>query len=127
MKIVTAAIIVDNGRVMITRRREGEKLAGSWEFPGGKVESGETLQSCLARELKEELGLDAEIGAVLAESDYEYEHGAIRLIALRAHILNGTPALTVHDKLEWVRPEDLLGFPMAAADIPIAKRLVDIL
>lgn len=127
MKIVTAAIIVNDGRVMITRRRQGEKLSGAWEFPGGKVEPGETLQNCLARELREELGLVAEIGQVLAQSEYHYEHGSIQLVALHAQILSGDITLTVHDKIEWVYPGDLLKFSLAPADIPIAKHLATIL
>ena len=127
MKIVTAAIIVDDGRVMITRRREGEKLAGAWEFPGGKVEPGETLQDCLVRELREELGVITEVGQVLAESEYHYEHGSIQLVALDTHIISGEITLTVHDKIEWVRPDDLLNFSLAPADISIAKHLAKIL
>ena len=68
MKIVTAAIVQDNGRYLIARRRLGEKLAGMWEFPGGKVEFGESLPECLKRELMEELGVKADVGEVLAES-----------------------------------------------------------
>jgi 8-oxo-dGTP diphosphatase len=123
MKTVTAAVIVQGGRVLITRRRPGEKLAGMWEFPGGKVETGETLENCLARELREELGLIVEVGTVLAESIYHYEHGSIRLVAMQAVVCDGTITLSVHDRAEWVHPRDLSSFSLAPADIPIADRL----
>jgi len=125
LKTVTAAIIEKDGQVMIARRKIGEKLAGFWEFPGGKVEPGETLQYCLARELKEELGLETEIGAVLAEADYHYGHGSIRLIAMQARVLAGVPTLTVHDRVEWVDPGALGHYELAPADMQIAARLFD--
>lgn len=127
MKTVTAAVIVRDGLVMITRRAEGEKLAGLWEFPGGKQEPGETLQACLARELKEELGLDTKIGSVLAETEYHYDHGSILLVAMKTEVLGGELRLTVHDRLEWVRPNELQGFQLAPADVPIAKRLAQLI
>lgn len=123
MKTVTAAIIVKDGYVLATRRASGQSLAGHWEFPGGKVEPGETLAQCLARELKEELGLDVSVGEVIAESEYHYDHGAIRLIALRTEILEGTITLTVHDEAKWVLPTKLEDLQLAPADIPIARAL----
>jgi 8-oxo-dGTP diphosphatase len=71
MKTVTAAINIRDQKVLLTRRGKSEKLAGYWEFPGGKVEDGETLQECLERELLEELGVAAVIGEVMAKSEYQ--------------------------------------------------------
>jgi 8-oxo-dGTP diphosphatase len=124
---VTAAVIIHEGRVLITRRKPGEKLAGLWEFPGGKVEPGETLEDCLARELREELDLVVSVGTVLAESIYHYEHGSIRLVALQTEVCEGTITLSVHDKAEWVHPRDLCNFSLAPADIAIAVHLEKIL
>jgi 8-oxo-dGTP diphosphatase len=123
LKTVTAAVIVQDGRVLIVRRKPGQKLAGMWEFPGGKVEAGETLESCLARELLEELGLTVSVGPVLAESIYNYDHGSIRLVAMKTTVRDGTISLSVHDRIAWVHPEDLNSFSLAPADIPIADRL----
>lgn len=123
MKTVTAAVIFKDGYVLATRRGPGQSLAGNWEFPGGKVEPGETLAQCLARELKEELGLDVSVGDVIAESEYQYDHGAIRLIALKTEIVAGTLSLTVHDRAEWVLPSRLEELQLAPADIPIARVL----
>jgi 8-oxo-dGTP diphosphatase len=126
MKIVTAAVIVRNGHVLVTRRAPGEKLAGLWEFPGGKLESGETLQQCLARELKEELGINVSVGDIVAESEYHYDHGTIRLVALRTEILSGNLELTVHDRAEWVAPAAFERLPLAPADLPIARTLKEL-
>jgi 8-oxo-dGTP diphosphatase len=123
MKTVTAGVIIQDGRVLIVRRSPGETLAGMWEFPGGKVEIGETLEACLARELHEELGLNVSVGPVLTESVYHYDHGSIRLIAMRTEVRDGTIKLSVHDKFEWVDPRDLRNFSLAPADIPIADHI----
>jgi 8-oxo-dGTP diphosphatase len=71
----------------------------------------------------EELGIETYVGDVLAESEYHYDHGAIRLVAMKTTVVAGELCLTVHDRFEWVRPEDLESFPLAPADIPIAQRL----
>ena len=71
-KFVTAAIILRDDRVLLARRSSGQKLAGFWEFPGGKVEAGETPESCLARELEEELGIGVHVGRKFAESLHQY-------------------------------------------------------
>jgi 8-oxo-dGTP diphosphatase len=123
MKTVTAAVIYQGSRVLITRRGPDENLAGMWEFPGGKVETGETLEDCLARELREELGLVVSVGAILAESIYHYEHGSIRLVAMLTVVRDGMITLSVHDRAEWVHPRDLDSFPLAPADISIAEHL----
>lgn len=82
MKTVTAAIIFQNNHVLLTRRKNGQKLEGYWEFPGGKMEKDETPRGCLERELFEELGVDATAGKIIAESIYEYDHGAIKLFGI---------------------------------------------
>ena len=125
MKVVTAAIIQDQGRFLVARRGPGEKLAGLWEFPGGKVEPGETLQESLTREIKEELGVDALVGMVLAESQYKYAHGEILLVGLQTEIKSKDFKLSVHDKTEWLFPAQILALELAPADIPIAKFLME--
>jgi mutator protein MutT len=79
--VVTAAIIQRNDFVLLARRSCGQKLAGFWEFPGGKVEVGETPESCLVRELDEELGIEVEVHRKFAESLHQYDHGDFRIIA----------------------------------------------
>jgi len=128
LKQVTAAVIIKNGKVLLTRRKQGEKLAGFWEFPGGKLEEGETLRSCLERELLEELGIHAKAGPLLAESEYHYDHGAIRLLAFFTEIQGAENLmLTVHDRAEWVDPDELTNYKLSPADIPIALKICNML
>lgn len=125
MKVVTAAIIQEQGRFFVARRGPGEKLAGLWEFPGGKVEPGETLQEGLKREIAEELGVEAIVGDVVTESHYKYEHGEILLVALETEIKGKDIKLSVHDQEDWLFPEQILALELAPADIPIAKFLME--
>ena len=127
MKEVAAAIILKDESVLLTRRKAGEKLAGYWEFPGGKVEDGETLQECLERELREELGVGSKAGAVLAESTHQYGDGAIKLIGIRTELLDQEFTLTVHDKAEWISIGELMHYRLAPADIPIARKIIETL
>ena len=122
-KIVTAAIIRKKDSVLIARRSPGEKLGGFWEFPGGKVESRETPQDALARELFEELGIVTQIGEKVAESRYKYEHGHFRVIAYLVDWISGEANPNVHDRLEWARIDDLTSYELLPADIPIAASL----
>lgn len=121
MQTVTAAIIRDGEKVLLTRRAAGEHLAGQWEFPGGKAHEGETPEACLARELEEELALACSIGDKVAESEYHYDHGAFNIVAYEAEIRSGDLTLSVHDRSEWVAVDALLDYELAPADIPIAE------
>ena len=123
MKDVTAAIITLEDKVLLTRRAPGEKHAGGWEFPGGKVEPGESPETCLRRELLEELEIETIIGEKLTESIHTYETGAIRLLAYRATILSGSLQLHVHDEYQWVSTAELTQFELLPADVPIAEFL----
>jgi 8-oxo-dGTP diphosphatase len=125
MITVTAAIIRTGDAVLITRRKPGQRMAGYWEFPGGKLEDGETLQTCLEREIHEELGLNIQAGMVVATNVHTYDHGDIYLVAIEATIRSGSPILTAHDDLAWVPVSCLLEYQLAPADIPIAKALIN--
>ncbi|QQS40267.1 MAG: (deoxy)nucleoside triphosphate pyrophosphohydrolase [Acidobacteriota bacterium] len=121
--LVVAAIVIKSDKVLIARRGPNEKLAGSWEFPGGKVESGETPQQSLERELREEFGVTAVAGRIIVESEYVYDHGAFRLLALETELNDEGLSLTVHDRVEWVDMNELGGYKLLPADIPIAEHL----
>ncbi len=122
---VTAAIIVRRGKVFLARRADGGHLHGKWEFPGGKVEPGETPEACLARELKEEFGVTAAVGEVFTEVTHAYGERVVRLIVLRIRRVSGRFVPTEHGAIAWVRPEDLLSYDLAPADIPVARLLVE--
>ena len=124
MQTVTAAVLTGSGRVLIARRTAADRLANKWEFPGGKVEDGETPDACLARELKEELGITVRVGALLGESIYHYEHGSIRLLAYRTYWEAGNLEPKVHAEVAWAPLGELDRFDFAPADIPFVKKLM---
>lgn len=124
MKQVTAAIIVKDQKVLLTRRAPGEKLAGKWEFPGGKVEENESLQECVVRELNEELSLSVKAEKILTRSIYRYDHGEFEIIAIGVTILDGEIELRVHDQASWVPLNKILSYDLLPADIPIAQFII---
>ncbi|SDK77410.1 8-oxo-dGTP diphosphatase [Modicisalibacter muralis] len=126
MKNVAAALIINGGHILLTRRAPGENLAGYWEFPGGKQELGETIQQCAQRELEEELSLPSIAGEVFMESIYRYEGGAINLVGVLVEAQRGPLTLTVHDRAEWIPISQLMQYELAPADIPIAEKLAKI-
>jgi len=121
---VTAAIIEKEGRILIARRRRGDgPLGGKWEFPGGKVEPGETCERCLERELFEELGIRARVGAFLCASRHDYGYLAVDLRAYRIDAFRGEIVLNAHDEVRWVERSDLADYEFPEADVPILEEL----
>jgi len=125
VKDVAAAIIVRDGRVLVGRRAPGQNLAGYWEFPGGKLEPGETVQQCVERELVEELSVASVAGAVMMEHLHRYDGGAINLIAVHVRMIGDAWRLSVHDAVEWIGAARLAGLRLAPADIAIADAVRD--
>ena len=123
---VAAAVIFQNGKILVTRRGPGEKHAGCWEFPGGKLEASESLQQCIERELLEELGLVVKADEIVATSTYNYSDGSVELTAIFCIAENMAIKLTVHDKYRFVAPKSLSSVNLLPADIPIAIKLGDI-
>jgi 8-oxo-dGTP diphosphatase len=122
---VTCAIIEKEGKILIARRAIGQKLAGKWEFPGGKVEDGESPEECLKRELEEEFGIKVEVGEFITSNKHHYDHISIELLAFQVKFISGEFTLTDHDTIEWVVPEELLNYDLAAADVPIAREIIN--
>ncbi len=122
---VTGALIKVGEKILIARRAQDQSSAGRWEFPGGKIEPGESPEETLVRELQEELGVLAEVGEHFATSVYRYPRGTIELQVYFTSIKSGQPELKVHDALAWVTPEELVKYDLLPADIPIAQRLLN--
>jgi 8-oxo-dGTP diphosphatase len=127
--LVAAAALIDaDGRVLICQRPKGKQLAGLWEFPGGKVEAGETPEDCLIREMKEELGIEVRAAClapfVFASHGYDSFHLLMPLFLLRRW--DGVITAHEHEALAWVRPNQLSQYPMPPADEPLVAWLRDL-
>ena len=123
MITVTAAVIELDGKILAARKKSGLHLSGLWEFPGGKVEPGESPEESLARELEEELGIRCTIGAFVGASIYRYGKEPIKLLGYFAAPLSTSFALTDHDQIRWLAPEELFSVDWAPADVPLAEKV----
>ena len=125
--VVAVALIDPEGRILLAQRPEGKSLAGLWEFPGGKVEMGETPEAALIRELSEELGIETKSSCLapltFASHSYEDFHLLMPLFACRRW--QGIPSPKEGQNLAWVRARDLRNYPMPPADIPLIPILRD--
>ena len=129
MLVVACALVDADRRVLIAQRPEGKAMAGLWEFPGGKVEPGESPEAALIRELEEELGVQTKQACLapvtFASHSYENFHLLMPLYACRKW--QGTPGAREHAALKWVRPQALRDYPMPPADEPLIAALCDLL
>jgi 8-oxo-dGTP diphosphatase len=126
--LVSAVCLIDrDGRVLLAQRPEGKSMAGLWEFPGGKVEEGETPEVALIRELEEELGINTWESCLapltFASHTYEKFHLLMPLFACRKW--EGTPIAREGQVLKWVFPKDFRDYPMPPADIPLIPMIRD--
>ncbi|MAW87889.1 MAG: 8-oxo-dGTP diphosphatase MutT [Phyllobacteriaceae bacterium] len=128
--LVAACALVDaDGRVLLTQRPEGKALAGLWEFPGGKVEPGETPEETLIRELEEEIGVRTKAACLapltFASHSYDDFHLLMPLYVCRRY--EGYPSGLEGQAIKWVRPRDMRNYPMPPADEPLIPYLIDLL
>jgi 8-oxo-dGTP diphosphatase len=116
--VVAAAVIQRGGRYLVTRRQTGVHLEGFWEFPGGKCEAGEALDTCLIRELREELAVDASVGDEIFSVEHAYDDRIVELHFLRCTI-DAEPAAQLGQQVQWVDRDELarLAFPPADAEL----------
>lgn len=121
---VVGAIIIKNNTILCAQRGETKALANLWEFPGGKIEVGETPIEALKRELIEELEVEVAVKEeVFDHTSYEYDFGIVHLTTFICELIKGEPVLTEHRSIKWLRPEELSELEWAPADIPAVKKL----
>ena len=128
--LVAACALVDaDGRVLLAQRPEGKALAGLWEFPGGKVEAGESPEETVVRELKEELGIVTREPclAPLTFASHAYENFHLLMPLFVCRKFEGTPRSLEGQQLKWVRPRAMRDYPMPPADEPLIPFLIDLL
>lgn len=122
---VVAAIIKNNeNKILIAQRNFKKSQGGLWEFPGGKIEKGETREEALIREIKEELNMDIICDSYFGEKKYNYPDKTIRLIALNCTMISKSYEVLEHEQIEWVDIEDFSKYVFAAADIYFADKLL---
>ena len=124
VRTVTAAVIRRRGEYLIARRKPGGDLAGKWEFPGGKAEPGEDDAAALARELREELAIEAVIGRYVAGTRFEHAGVRYELKAYEAEWTGGAMELREHQEVRWVTPDDFTRFDFAPSDRAIVAELL---
>jgi mutator protein MutT len=124
MQKVTAALLERDGKILLARRKAGKHMGNRWEFPGGKVHPGESPQQALSRELEEELGIEARIGAYLGSARFADGRVDLEILLYRAEHLSGTFTLREHEAMAWVYPRDLETYDLADSDRELVQRVL---
>ena len=122
---VVGAVIIKNEKILCAQRGPDKSLPYKWEFPGGKIESGETPQEALKREIHEEMHCKIEIGEKVEHTVYEYDFGIVHLTTYICKLIEGEPVLTEHEEIKWLAPKELEMLDWAPADIPAIERLAN--
>lgn len=122
---VTAAIIKQNGKILICQRGKDDDAPLLWEFPGGKLEEAETLEQCIVREIKEELELDIRVSKIFTETDYKYEEKHIHFTFYEADIVSGTIKLNVHEAAVWAPVDTLKEYNFLPADVGVVDMFLE--
>jgi len=121
--VVAGVIRRDDGQLLITQRMADDTLGGYWEFPGGKVDPGEELKVALQRELREEIGVESEIGAEIHHIVHAYPDRDVRLFFFDARIISGEPQKLEVADLRWVTTDELMNYQFPEADRPLLNQL----
>ncbi len=120
---VVGAVIVKDGLILCAQRGSDGSLRGLWEFPGGKIEAGESKQVALKREIREELECTIEVGTEVVTNLHEYDGGSVTLTTFYCRIVEGTPRLTEHSSIKWLRPSELDTLEWAPADLAAVAQI----
>lgn len=121
--VVTAAVIEEQGKFLIAQRKKDSHQGLKWEFPGGKVEAGEGPETCLSREIKEELGVNIEVGDIYKVISHNYGEKQVILLCYKCKILEGIVSPIECEDYKWVSTEEMSAFDFAPADIPVVEAL----
>jgi 8-oxo-dGTP diphosphatase len=124
---VTAGLLVREGRVLIALRKAGKHMGRKWEFPGGKIQPGESPEECLRRELAEELDIEARIGGLVGAARYSNGVVDLEILLYRAEYLSGSFTLHDHEALAWVAPGQLESYDLADSDRELARQAINTL
>jgi 8-oxo-dGTP diphosphatase len=123
MQKVLAAIMERDGRLLLAKRKKGDRFEGLWEFPGGKLEPGETPEEGLKRELREEFGIETRVGHFLCSVRYTSPTQSIKLLAYEVTHITGQFSLYEHEEIRWVFLEELKQYPLAEPDAALIPKL----
>lgn len=124
MNIVTAAAMIRSGKVLIAQRQAGSHMEYRWEFPGGKLEPGETPEECIVREIKEELDMEIEVIDIYKAVKFSYKEKDILLLCYLCKVLSGEGKTIECNDFRWVGRDDFAGFDFVPADLPIIEKLM---
>lgn len=123
-KLIGVAVIWnERHEILIDQRKQDDLLGGLWEFPGGKIEPGETVEACIQREIREELGIEIEVGEHLITVDHAYSHFRVSLHVHHCRHVTGVPQPLECDRVRWVTLDELDRFPFPKANVKIIEAL----
>lgn len=115
---VVGAVIVKNGKILCAQRGRNQSLPLKWEFPGGKIEKGESPEEALQREINEEMKCKVRIGEKIESTVYQYDFGVVHLTTFYCELMEGSPMLTEHESIKWLPVHELYSLDWAPADLP---------
>lgn len=124
--VVAAAVLEREGKILAARRKKGAHLEGRWEFPGGKLEPGESPQECLVRELEEEVGVPVNPREILEVVYHRYPEKSVLLLFYRCALASGEPRALDCEAILWVPRAELTSLDWAPADVPFVRRLAGV-
>ena len=118
---VVGAVIQRDGKILCAQRGLSGSLPGMWEFPGGKIEAGESPREALQREIVEELECKVSVGELVTTTAHEYDFGIVNLTTFYCELVDGSPVLSEHEEVKWLLPSELHTLDWAPADIPAVE------